>query len=545
MTTADEILAFCVRAVWRETNENEYPGEPPTEADVAQWSPGCPGAAQAEAAELAAACGLIGPDSTSPHIPADAWRWQPMGDPEARKATEAALRESIGPGADFDAVLAIMESHGAIERRPRLVFAAGLRVDSPDPDPVRGVHVWDIEHVHQHWRAADDSPRHPLAPLVAAWLARPREPPRARVTVTGGESVPMARRLAVVSHVRMARWAVDTVPVDGAPMVARLPDPAAVFDPAGKRMERARKWTRYRPGEQGNLALRGLAPLPVDIRLAALSGVETVLAGDVLALWSVADALDRPMALDEWTGARLLARTRDGGFRRPQESDIRRFWDAAAVLRGTLLLDPTGTGRWAEVAHVESFPREDGVTIGPPSWRRFGKGVRYILTAEGGRAGRHRIAVGKQGAAGRLITGIEYVLGSRYLGKRGVAPDLRSARGKGGPGAVLTLPLPVVAALMGESDPIADKPTWRRVDRAIETARTKYHSGPGRHDTAPAGDSVEIIGRTRGSRAHPAALQVRASARFVEAARRARRADGKGFETVTLSDWLGLDLDAQ
>ena len=83
------------------------------------------------------------------------------------------------------------------------------------------------------------------------------------------------------------------------------------------------------------------------------------------------------------------------------------------------------------------------------------------------------------------------------------------------------------------------------MDRAIETARTKYQSGPGRHDTAPAGDSVEIIGRTRGSRAHPAALQVRASARFVEAARRARLADGKGFETVTLSDWLGLDLDAQ
>ena len=45
--------------------------------------------------------------------------------------------------------------------------------------------------------------------------------------------------------------------------------------------------------------------------------------------------------------------------------------------------------------------------------------------------------------------------------------------------------------------------------------------------------------------AHPAALRVRASARFVEAARRAQLAGGKGFETVTLADWLGLDLDAQ
>ena len=210
-----------------------------------------------------------------------------------------------------------------------------------------------------------------------------------------------------------------------------------------------------------------------------------------------------------------------------------------------MMFDPAGTGRWAEVAHVESFPCKDGVTIGPPSWRRFGKGKgRYILTAEGGRAGRHRIAVGKQGAHGRLITGIEYALGARYLGEPGVATDLRPARGKGGPGAVLTLPLPVVAALMGEDDPTENEAARKRLNRAIETARPQYESGPGRHDTAPAGDSVEIIGRIRGSRAHPAALRVRASARFVEAARRAQLAGGKGFETVTIRILMRLHHEA-
>ena len=167
------------------------------------------------------------------------------------------------------------------------------------------------------------------------------------------------------------------------------------------------------------------------------------------------------------------------------------------------------------------------------------------MTAEGGRAARSRIAVGKQGAAGRLITGIEYALGARFLGNRGVAPDLLPAGGKGSPGAVVPLPLTVVAALMGEGDPTTDKPAWRRVDRAIETARTKYQSGAGRNDTAPAGDSVEIIGRLRGSRGNPAALQVRASARYVEAAKSALLADGKGSETMALADWLGLDLDAK
>ena len=90
------------REWWLANDGAEYAGEVPTEEDLAAWSPGCPGAAQAGSAELAAACGLIGPDSTSPHIPADAWRWQAMGDPEARKAAVAELRESIGPGADFD-----------------------------------------------------------------------------------------------------------------------------------------------------------------------------------------------------------------------------------------------------------------------------------------------------------------------------------------------------------------------------------------------------------------------------------------------------------
>ena len=204
------------------------------------------------------------------------------------------------------------------------------------------------------------------------------------------------------------------------------------------------------PGEQGRLAFHGLAPLPVDIRLAALAGLDTVLAGDVLMLWTVADALDHPMALDDQTGARLLARTRSGDFRRPQPSDIRRFWDATATLRGLLMFDPAAPGRWAEVAHVESFLQSGRVTIGPPSWRRFGKTARYILTAEGGRSARARIAAGKQGAHGRAD--YRHRIRARRAVSRGARPCAGpSARVREGwaPGSVLTLPLTVVAALMG------------------------------------------------------------------------------------------------
>ena len=95
---------------------------------------------------------------------------------------------------------------------------------------------------------------------------------------------------------------------------------------------------------------------------------------------------------------------------------------------------------------------------------------------------------------------------------------------------------------MGEDDPRTDEPARKRIDRAIEAAMPKYRSGPGPNATAPAGDSVEIIDRTRGSRGRHAALRVRASARFVEAAQIAARRDGRGFKPLALADWVGVDL---
>lgn len=46
------------------------------------------------------------------------------------------------------------------------------------------------------------------------------------------------------------------------------------------------------------------------------------------------------------------------------------------------------------------------------------------------------------------------------------------------------------------------------------------------------------MGRTRGGGGRFGELWVRASARFVEAARRAQR--GRGFETVPFEEWTGM-----
>ena len=150
--TADDVLAAAARIEHRRRhpNTNCPADEIPTPAELAAWLTQCPDTAQAEAREAVAAMGLIGPTATgsvwsdtpgagSPtddpneairEVPLERWRWQAMGDPEARKAAEAELRESIGADIDFDAVLAILESNIAIVMRPRLVFMAPLRIDA-------------------------------------------------------------------------------------------------------------------------------------------------------------------------------------------------------------------------------------------------------------------------------------------------------------------------------------------------------------------------------------------------------------------------------
>ena len=63
------------------------------------------------------------------------------------------------------------------------------------------------------------------------------------------------------------------------------------------------------------------------------------------------------------------------------------------------------------------------------------------------------MAVGKQGLAGRVVTGLEYRLAAGYSGRPGtVAPDLRpaNARRKAGAGAPVTVPWRDVLRLAGD-----------------------------------------------------------------------------------------------
>ena len=83
------------------------------------------------------------------------------------------------------------------------------------------------------------------------------------------------------------------------------PDTADLF-PVRKRRPRR----RFQPGEQRDLPLPVVPPIPHDLRLVALADLagDPILQGDVLALLGIAWAADRPLVMTEREGAALLAR---------------------------------------------------------------------------------------------------------------------------------------------------------------------------------------------------------------------------------------------
>ncbi len=181
-STPEKITEAVACFDWFERHRALCPAEHiPSEADLTAWQPNCSDAAQVEAREAATAMGLIDPAGDMPAV--EQWRWQAMDGYEWKamdgyewKAMDATLREYIGDRVDADSVLATLESHGAIVKRPRLVFAAGLRRRANEA--VRGVFVWDLVELHRRWAEIpnDNRPRHPLVPLVAAWQrSRPRQ----------------------------------------------------------------------------------------------------------------------------------------------------------------------------------------------------------------------------------------------------------------------------------------------------------------------------------------------------------------------------------
>ena len=178
-----------------------------------------------------------------------------------------------------------------------------------------------------------------LSLLTRVVEAMPRPPETSSVTAVQG----MTRRAAIISDTRRVPWtdnyALDAAIVDGEPMMAGLPDLVELFPEPRRRKRRL-----FKPGEGLPLKVDGVGTRSRDLRLLALEGLPPILAGDVLTLATIAHTLNHPMRIDERDGAALLARTRDGGFRRPEQTDIKTILESGGGTTGEPDLRPPRFG---------------------------------------------------------------------------------------------------------------------------------------------------------------------------------------------------------
>lgn len=208
-------------------------------------------------------------------------------------------------------------------------------------------------------------------------------------------------------------------------------------------------------------------------------------------------------------------------------SDLQRWTNATLALRCAFWREPV-IGRWVPVASIQPMDA-DGQTLsmGPPLWARkaIAKGGEgYTLTTEGGRSGRRRWAAGaNRSPAGRIITALETVLGGGDDDGERIAPGLRPASGRTGPGALKFADWRLIMSWAGCHGDWADREDsamYYRFRRAVARLERMGYFATSVWGEAEAGDSVQVVGAQRETRARPAGLRYRACGRMVEAAKR-------------------------
>ena len=209
-----------------------------------------------------------------------------------------------------------------------------------------------------------------------------------------------------------------------------------------------------------------------------------------------------------------------------------------APIHSSLTVSVGSDGRWISLASVE--PDADGgvIRLGPPSWWT-GKGSNWRLSGTLWRRSgvlsskvQGRDTAGFHSGLVRTLAGFEARLGYSPAAGRGRGGKLPEAlvpvrSGKWGPS--FFLPWTDCLTLAGEPVPenpkpdSDDSPAYKRYRNRIEALFAAGYGVPVAGGSAPAGDTVEIVKRQRGTRAEPAGVWIRASARFCEAAGPGRR----------------------
>lgn len=406
-----------------------------------------------------------------------------------------------------------------------------------------------IEVIHEIWliaRKTNPQIGHPLAPIVRQFLIE-----QAHRTIESA-TVDHVKKLATcpyaVSEVNRRKWGVDSsveaIEVDGEPIITQLKklpgpfvkdsDEAKLFKPVGTAGE-----LMPMPNQRDNSDI----PIPLVAYRKYGHNLRSALPSDVAQLLTLAYAANEPMKLTINEGARLLARGQDGQLgRQVREADEQRFEDAFACIHGMAawIVAERNIARFYPLTACDRFS-DGSVSIAPASWARDRSKGRWTLTAGFGVAGQNRLkGNAHNNNVWRVITGVEYWLArERFAGKgtyKGTSQALIPASGTAGPGSWYTLSWQELMMIAGDvwdqNDPQASNRSYKRFQKIRAALIQHGYQVKNLNKSAEAGDTVEFLFGGKDGK-----VKVRATERFVEGARKAKRQD---WQTANLTDYLGL-----
>ena len=441
------------------------------------------------------------------------------------------------------------------------------KIDPPTVIPIYlRIMAEKIQSIHSFWefcRDTDNSLKHPLIPLIGA--VRIEQTHRKITTNTvemvnvtdvereeGGKKAGLIGTPYCVSEVNRRHWeplgSVDAIQVDGEPIVTAISQLPGKFS------------TRYPKKVYKPKATSGeLVPLPTNrqsiekpVPLIAYEQSDNDLrqstAPDVAQLLVIAYAVRNPLILTISEGARLLARDLQGELRTPTKADEERFEHVFSCIHGMAvwITDEQNIRRFYPLTACDRFA-DNRVSIAPAAWARNRGAGRWTLTAGFGVAGQNRL-VGQAHTNNiwRVITGCEYWLAREPHRTKGafkrISQSLIPASGNTGPGIWQKISWQQLMMIAGDiwdtRDENTNKRAKKRFDKIRESLRQAGYETPSLGArSAPSGDTVEFhfgkINRRRGG----VIVYFRASARFVEGARKAKRQD---WITVNLTEFLDL-----
>ena len=403
----------------------------------------------------------------------------------------------------------------------------------------------DVMEVHRRWLAIPKKSR-PEHPLVTVIDRRQSTPDKARISHAKDMTYMAYAASEVVRRLWLNDRAVTEVVLSGKPLFEHL-DIVAVAK-SMKRWLYADRFSlvdtsgvlRLKLGSSSNIYPQD--PRNSTVPMVAWPGYDHQLRQDLWLLLAVVYGSTKAIVWTEEEGARLLARDAGGGFRRHTAVDIER-WHRVVEFAASIEIwhaDERG-GRFVKVVYRYQLPN-NRVSIDKPVWYRH---KLFTLTGAAHRA--RYVGEGRQYSL--LIGCMEYWLARSFdpdSNDSGVAPLLRPARGKSGPGRWARAPsddttrwkwYDVLQVLMAEpvinrNDPKARAAAQKRYWRMVEGMRAA-----GYLDRRPAnGDSVEVeaSGKKRGV---TPTLRFRATAHSCESAQLATE---KKWSTTPLFDWLGM-----